>query len=221
VCLGVLLIGQTPRSDYQEFFQSCLPDRGRVLMAGALDELTLEEIKDFSYAEGEPVLATASREGVPIVVPAEEVHRRLPDKVRFLEQGGADIIVVTCTGQFPFLKSRVPLVLPSEVLAHNCLALARDNQVGVLVPLAEQISQLREKWVAIGLDPLFYAVSPFTQKDQVAEAGEVLAAQGAGLIIMDCMGYEQWMKDAVRKASGKPVIAARTLLAKIVTELAQ
>jgi len=219
--LGVLLIGQEPRPDYEAFFRACLPEDGRVLVTGTLDDLSLEEIRSLPCPEGEPVLVTLSREMVPIKVPAKEAHRRMPDKIRFLEESGAHIIVVICTGRFPFLKSRVPLVFPSEVLSHNVAALAGGKRVGVMVPLPQQIPQLRDKWLAAGVDPVFHAVSPFTEKDLMEEAGLKLAEFDPTLIVMDCMGYEPEMKQAVKKAARRPVIAARSILARVVSELAE
>lgn len=218
--IGALLIGHSPRADFDEYFRACLPPGGELLQVGALDDLTTAEIQSIPIREGEDVLATITRDQVPVTVPTEAIHARMPEKLAFLEKNGVDIAVVCCTGEFQFLHSAVPLFLPSEILTKTVAAVAAGKKISVLIPLAEQAEQLRPRWVAAGLDPVFHTVSPFTQKEALADAGRQCAAEDTAIVVMDCMGYDQAMKDTVRQAAGKPVVSARTILAKVIAELA-
>lgn len=217
--LGVALIGQGPRPDYEAFFKQCLFDDDEVLIKGALDDLTLDEIKKLKPGKGDGVLATVDRNYVPIVIPEPEVKKRLPQKIKEMEQEGANIIVVVCTGQFTELISNIPLVLPSEVLSHAVSAVARGCRIGVLVPEKEQIPQLRTKWITVDAESYIEAVSPFHQGDLIQEACNKLVRFDPTVIVMDCMGYDCKMRESARLASGKPVISARSILAKFICEL--
>ncbi|MGI5839508.1 MAG: AroM family protein [bacterium] len=218
--IGALLIGHSPRADFDEYFHACLPPGGELLTIGALDDLTTAQIQTLPIRSGEDVLATITRDKVPVTVPTEAVHARMPEKLAFLEANGADIVVVCCTGDFPFLQSRVPLFLPSEILTKVVAAVAAGKKISVLIPIAEQAEQLRPRWVAAGLDPVFHTVSPFTEPESLADAGRKCAAENTAIVVMDCMGYTRAMKDTVRRSAGKPVISARTILARVIAELA-
>jgi len=218
--IGALLIGHSPREDFAEYFRACLPPDGKLLQVGALDDLTTAEIRALPVREGDDVHATLTRDKVALTVAAREIHRRMPEKLAWLERNGADIVVVCCTGEFGFLKSTVPLFLPSEILTKTVAAIAAGKKISVLIPIAEQAEQLKPRWVAAGLDPVFHTVSPFTEPDALADVGRRCGAEASALIVMDCMGYTGTMKDTVRQAAGKPVVSARTILAKVIAELA-
>lgn len=217
--LGVILIGQTPRKDHEENFSRCISKDDQLMMLGALDDLSLSEIQNLKPAGNEGVLATLSREGVPIVVPETEIIQRIPEKIKIMEKKGADLIVIVCTGEFPKFAAKVPLVFPSRVLTNNVKAVAEGSKVGIILPLREQFVHAAPKWAQVGVEPVFEAVSPFTAADSLKDAVKNLTAQGVMLIVLDCMKYDQQIKEEARLLSGLPVIAARTMLEKYVSEL--
>jgi len=217
--LGAILIGQTPRKDYEELLNGCLSENDELIMLGALDDLNLAEIQQLKPIEGEGVLATLSRENMPIVVSEQEVIKRIPEKIRIMEKKGASLIVIICTGQFPEFNAKVPIVFPSKVLLHNVKVIAEGKKVGVIVPLDEQKTQLKPRWVQAGVEPVFGVVSPFTENVVMKDSVKKLTEQDVMLIVMDCMKYDQQIKEEVMALSGKPVIAARTLLTKYLSEL--
>jgi len=192
-------------------------------MRGVLDEFSLQEIQSFTYQDDEEVLATLSREMIPITIPAREVYSRMQSKIDDLEKSDVDVIIVVCTGKFPDLQSRAPLILPSEALALNVAAIARGKTVSVFVLLPQQVEQLRKKWQAVGVEPIIYTVSPFSHKSKsyFYEISKKLEEDGSLFIVMDCMGYDSSMKQIVSEVSGKLVITARTLLSKVISELAE
>ncbi|TCP29595.1 AroM protein [Scopulibacillus darangshiensis] len=90
--------------------------------------------------------------------------------------------------------------------------------LGVIVPLAEQIQWLKEKWQGFGLDVLYASASPYASDDFRDPAWE-LKMKGADIIVLDCMGYTVEHQAIVRNASGLPVILSRSLVAKVADEL--
>ncbi len=92
--------------------------------------------------------------------------------------------------------------------------------MGVITPLPEQIPQTRDSWQAVGIDPLLEAASPYESLDPVIEAALRLKEKGADLIVLDCMGFTEEAKDAVRRASSRPTVCARTIVRRVLGELA-
>ncbi len=219
VKLGILTIGQTPRPDYEQAFRPCLPPDGEMIIVGALDDLTLAEIQALPLPEGAESLATLSREGVSLTVAADEIHHRMPAKLRALEEQGVSTVVVGCTGDFSFLTASIPLLLPSIILTKTVTAVAAGQKIVVVIPLAGQADTLRPRWEAAGFDPVFHTVSPFSSAEILAAAGRACAAEHPALIVLDCMGFSQAAKEAIRAAAGIPVVAAQSLLARVTAEL--
>ncbi len=218
--VGLLYIGQSPKEDYVSFFRAGLPEGTEILQAGAMDDLTLEEIRALPIREGEPILIMQTRDLVTVTASKALVEERLAGKVDLLESLGAEVIVVLCTGKFPSLSSKVLLLEPSEILFKTVVAVSRGRKVGVITPLPEQILQTRVSWLAVGVDPLLEAATPYESLDPVVETALRLKEKGADLIVLDCMGFTDEAKEAVREASGKPTICARTIVRRVLGELA-
>ena len=65
------------------------------------------------------------------------------------------------------------------------------------------------------------AASPYVAADEVTAAARDVAERGADLIFMDCMGYSLAMKARARAAAGgRPVILARSAVARVLAEVA-
>jgi protein AroM len=60
--------------------------------------------------------------------------------------------------------------------------------------------------------------SPYFETDFEA-VGRACRTSGASLVVMDCLGYTLAMKAAVTRASGLPVLLARSLAARLAAEL--
>ena len=185
-----------------------------------MDDLTLEEIRALPVREGEPILVMQTRDLVTVTASKAQVEDRLAGKIKLLENLGAQVIVVLCTGKFPCLSSKALLLEPSEILFKTVASVSRGRKVGVITPLPEQIPQTRDSWQAVGIDPLLEAASPYESLDPVIEAALRLKEKGADLIVLDCMGFTEEAKDAVRRASSRPTVCARTIVRRVLGELA-
>ena len=53
-----------------------------------------------------------------------------------------------------------------------------------------------------------------TARDRPVQAAKELVAEGADIIVMDCMGYTKEHREAVHQATGKPVIHPKSILGK-------
>lgn len=218
--LGILLIGQTPRKDYERIFSECLNEGDELMMEGILDEFSTQELKKMGAKENDPVLTTLDRYGNQIIIADHEIVNRMPEKIQKLKAKGADMVVVVCTGEFPDVNIDIPIIIPDKVLRYNTKAIAEGKNVAIFVPLEEQKVQMKSRWLDVGVTPVIHAVSPFTDQIEISQdIIDDLNEKGIALVVLDCMKFNQADKNKIRETIGKPVICAKTLLIKIVSEL--
>jgi protein AroM len=219
--IGIVTIGQAPRTDILPIFQKYFSESG-VIQAGALDGLQKEEIdQTLSPAQGDYVLTTRLKTGESVVLARHKIQPLLQQKVNELEAAQCDPILVLCTGVFENLTTKKSVLLePDHVIPPVVAALIKGRKLGVIAPLEEQIDSLEEKWTEVGLFPYMAAASPYTgDRDKWGRAVEKLKKQGAEMLLMDCMGYDEQMKAEVMEISGLPVILSNALVAKLMSEL--
>jgi len=218
--LGVLLIGQTPRKDYEEVFSQCLSEGDELIMEGILDGFSAQELKSLNSSGKGPVLTTLDRNGDQIVIAEHEITDRMPEKIQGLRARGADLVVVVCTGKFPEQNIDIPVIFPDKVLRYNTKAVAEGKNVAIFVPLSEQKEQLKSRWTDIGINPVIHVVSPFTDNVELSrELIDDLNEKDVSLIVLDCMRFDRKAKERIQAVTGKPVICAKTILIKVVSEL--
>jgi protein AroM len=219
--IGIVTIGQAPRTDVQPIFQKYLPGV-EVVQAGALDGLQKDQIdQTLSPVDGDYVLTTRLQTGDSVVVARHKIESLLQQKVYQLEDTQCDPILVLCTGVFESLTTKKSVFLePDHVIPPVVAALIKDRKLGVIAPLVEQIDDLEEKWTNVGLYPYMAAASPYTgDHPEFERAVQELKAQGAEVLLMDCMGYDELMKADVMEISGLPVILSNALMVKLMSEL--
>ncbi len=218
--IGFVTIGQSPRVDVVPEMVPLLPPSCEIVEIGALDGLSDSEIEQLTPQEGDYLLITRLADGRSVTVMRDAILARLQGCVDQLVARGVDLVALLCTGDLPSLVCPVPLVLPQPLLYHTVAALAAAGaKIGVVIPLAGQVEQMRRQWAELGMSPAMAPANPYGDGGEWQDAGRNLAAMGADLLVMDCLGYTQKAKQAVREASGKPVILARSLLARVICEI--
>lgn len=218
--LGVIVIGQSPRPDCVELFGSCLGEGDEVIVTGCLDDMSPADLETMKPAAGEKVLVGLDRNMNPITIPDALVRSRIPEKIREMEQAGANLVMINCSGRFERPECSVPLILPGDVLEHAILAIAAGRKVGVIVPDAEQIEQTRQQFIELGVVPQVEAASPFGPRENLAEACGRLEAFGPEIIVMDCTSFDSEIRAFTRELTGKAVITAESVLLKFISEMA-
>ncbi|CAN7535362.1 AroM family protein [Bosea sp. LjRoot90] len=219
--LGTLTIGQAPRADITPILDAVLAPELPRLHAGVLDGLSREEIaRDFAPQPDGALLITKLLDGTSVVIDRARTERAAQAKLAMLEDAGCSTILMLCTGHFASLATRRSrLIEPDRILPPTVAALVQGAQLGIIVPLAEQIASEAGKWVPLARAPIYAAASPYgSDGPSVAEAAEALAEGGAQILLMDCMGFvERHRQEAA--AAGLPVILSNALIAKIVSEV--
>lgn len=215
--LGFATIGQAPRND---ILASMLGAYGtEVLQAGALDGLDGDAFHTLRPQPGEPVLVSRLANGEQVWLSKPRVGPYLQDAVDRLAAHGAQVICVLCTGAFPGLRSSAQLVFPDQLLSAVVDVLAPCGRLGVLMPDADQEDMLRSKWQRQGRELTFASVSPYRDGEPAFHtAAAALAAAGAQLIVMDCMGYTREMQAWVAASSPPPALLSNALVGSILRE---
>lgn len=216
--IGAITIGQSPRMDIVPELRMLVQGQVAILEKGALDGLTLDQIKGLKPRGEDEVLITRLRDGTEVTVGRSYILPRLQERIFELAQADVSLIVLLCTGDFPHLRSEKPLIKPGRLLPAILSSISFNGTLGVLVPSQSQVPYMIAKYHNCAIETMAYAASPYQEQEALIEASEKLS-QVAGLIVMDCLGYDVRMKETVKQITAKPVVLARSILAGAIREL--
>jgi protein AroM len=210
--LGIVTIGQTPRPDLVQTFSAAAPG-ARVTIDGALDGLADDHIAGLAVPGSYPLLVRL-RSGTNAEIPRDCLVPLIEESARRLVSDGATLVVLACAGEFPPLACAVPLVVPGRVLPAVVRALAAGKRIGVVTPNAAQLPFAGDKWRRDGFDAVVADASP-VRHDQLAATATAMRDADVALVVLDCMGHDAAYRDEFTRISGRPTIAAQTLVAEI------
>jgi protein AroM len=214
--IGLVTIGQSPRADIVPEIAGMLTG-SEIVEAGALDGLSREAIAARQPGPGDLTLVTRLADGSHVQVAKRHIIPLMQERISELEARVAAILII-CTGAFPQLASRVPL-LETQKLLHHAVKGMCSGPVGVIIPEAVQIPMAEDMWRTSGLEPVVVAGSPYKEPAQLAGAARQLAGRDIELVVLDCIGFTLAMKQAVKELVQKPVVLPRTLAARLLAEL--
>lgn len=213
--VGLLTIGQSPRTDITPTIQSIIGPHIDIVEAGALDFLSEAELTKVRPKATDAVFVSRLRNGQSIhinkaaLLPLlEKALKRIEDRV--------SVIIMLCTGDVPSLTSVKPIIYPDKLLKHLIYGIHGNEKIGIIVPVESQKTTLLHKWGNI--DVVAEAASPYEDSD-IKAAAQSLKAQGASLLVLDCIGYQEKHKQEAFSATGLPVILPQTLVARVAAEL--
>ncbi len=216
----MVTIGQSPRVDIIPEMEKILGPEVEIVQSGALDGMTLEEVRKFYPRKGDSILCTRMSDGTEVVVGRRWIVPRVQACINLLAEKGSDVIVFLCTGLFPPFTSKKPFIESQKILDHFILALDGEKEkIGLLIPLPDQIKQARRKYGRLKGKVIIEAASPYAAEDRVSAAAEALKKADPHVIVMHCMGYTQGMKRKVMEITRRPTVLARSLVARVVKEL--
>lgn len=218
--VGMITIGQSPRVDIVPEMKEILGTEVEILEAGALDGLSLNEVKRLHPRRGDYILCTRMTDGGEVVVAKRFILPRVQQCIDLLTERGAEILLFLCTGRFPEFSSKRLFIESQKILDHFILALQGDKErMGLIIPLADQMEQAKKKYDRLKGETIIKAASPYAEEDEVSWAAKELKNADPHVIVMHCMGYTQAMKKKVLEITGKPTVLARSLVARTLKEL--
>lgn len=214
--VGVLTIGQSPRVDVTPSIQHILGNTVDIVEAGGLDRIRDDDFYSITPDKGEVTYISRLRNGESIKIGKSKLIPLLQAELNKLEEQVSAVIML-CTGDFPTIINKKPLIYPDKLLCHTVQAILSKGKLGLVVPLEEQRNTLTQKWKSTGIELCVEVASPYEDSDK-KRAAQKLKNQGAELIVLDCMGYDETHKKEAMEGSGLPVLLPRTLTARIVAE---
>jgi protein AroM len=219
--LGTLTIGQAPRPDVTPIIDAHVPASVRRIHKGVLDGLPRGEIaRRYGAAPGEAALITRLHDGGTVELSRRRMQDGVQEALVALEDAGCDAILLLCTGTFDGLSCRRAwLIEPDHVIPPLVAGLVERRSIGVVVPIAGQIASESRKWRALTQPPLFAVASPYSEAPEaLVAAGADLERRGAEAIVLDCIGFTERHRAALRPL-GLPVILSNAAVARAVGEL--
>lgn len=223
--LGVLTIGQAPRADGLACDVARVVGREfEVVERGALDGLTAAEAGRLAPAEDDDLMVTLLFDGTPVRVGKRAILRRLQERAARLEDDGVAATLLACTGRFPDFDHRRPLLQPQAALYGVVKGLANESRIATMPPLLEQSEMARREWAALGVpDVVVVAADPYGPDSHRAVAAAAARAErsGAGVLFMDCFGFDLEMRDIAAANFTGHVVLARSMAARLLAEIAR
>jgi protein AroM len=219
--IGLITIGQSPRTDVVPDMASILGGDVEIVEAGALDDHTPEQIAALAPAGDDQILVTRLADGSPVFVGRTRIVALVEARIAALEERGVALNVLLCTGEFPRLAARRPLLEPQPLLTGLLRAMTFPGRLGVLTPSERHVPQTAARWRAAGFDVHVAVLSPYDESDPAAvrRAGAALRAADVGVVVMDCIGFRRKTRDEIASLTGAPTLLANLLVARAAAEL--
>lgn len=217
--VAAITIGQTPRDDVAGELEKVLGSEVRVVQAGALDDLTRNQIDALAPAGDDDALITRLRDGTEVIVGKSRILSRLQGCLDRLA-GDSEAATILCAGTFPPFRSPHPIVMPDRCMAAMVDAAFDGRHLGVIVPIDQQRESYRTRWSRVDPRVTVVVASPYDDPARLVSASEELRRAGVSLVVMECMGFTSGMKHIVRDVTGAPALLPATVLARVLAELA-
>ena len=219
--VGLITVGQAPRTDVVPDMTAILGGDIDIVEGGALDGLSREQIARLAPEGDDEILVTRLADGSSVFVGKTKMIPRVEARIAALEAEGVGLNVLLCTGEFPRLAARKPLLEPQQLLLGLLRAMTFPGRLGVLTPSERHVPQTEERWRRSGFDAVVAPLSPYEEDDAavVKRAADALRAGGAGLVVMDCIGFRRKTRDEVAQLTGAPTLVANLLVARVAAEL--
>jgi protein AroM len=218
--IGIITIGQSPRPDVIEEMSPFFGENVNVLERGALDGLTLEQVKELSPDSGMMPLCTRMSDGTEVLIAKEKIIPRIKRSIDELNENKVSIILLLCVSSFPPFESACLVVHPQRIV-DRCVEslIGEKHHLGIVIPIPEQENWVRENFSHI--TPLITVTdaSPYGDRSRFSHASKVLREADCDLIVMYCMGFTHELTKEVRALTGKPVILSSSIVARTIGEL--
>ena len=125
------------------------------------------------------------------------------------------------TASITCLAARNSILLePLRIIPPLVASIVEGHQVGVIVPVAELLLTQEQKWQVLQTPPVYAVANPIHgSEQQLIDAGKDLLEQGADVLMLDCLGFNQRHRDLLQKSLDVPVLLSNVLIARLASEL--
>ncbi len=218
--IGMLSIGQSPRHDILPPIKEILGSEHEILEAGALDEITKEEIAELRFRPDDYLLVSRLRDGTEVKIHKRFILPRLQQKIHELEERGSKITVIMCTGIFPAFESKRLVITPQEILKGVIDSTLKKGKLTIVYPAEEQMHRAETVYGRDGITVFADHLSPYESNVDIEELSNRIKIIDPDLIFLNCFGYSQNVKKVIAQITGKPIIHSNAVVARVIKELA-
>lgn len=217
---GVITIGQSPRPYIMNSIAPILECSFDIIEDGALNEYSYDEIsKEFPLKPNSDFFVTELSDGTEVHINLEYIKPLIQKAIERLEDRGAEIIVLMCTGEMGKFKSNVLFVESSEIIKNVTVALGKHKKVGVLIPDENQRIQMENRWMGTNVDAEICALSPYLSIEEAKKEIAKFKDRSWDIAVLDCMGYTEEMKQAISDKLNIRVLLSRSIVAAVISQL--
>ena len=216
--IGLVTTSQTPRSDVVPSLRKMIGGSVEFVEAGALDDLTKEEILKLTPKSDADLLVSRTRDGSEIIFGKSHIIPRLQKCIDSLNAKGVEAIALLCAGSFPRFESKAPIIRPDLLMYGFLKSIPNLKKVGLLVPNEKQQGPIGKEFEEEGFQVVTSWLSPY-QQGSVEEAMRPFKRDDVTVISLLCMGHSLELKEKVVQVTSKPAVLSQSLLAKAIDEL--
>lgn len=180
-----------------------------------------EALSMYAAGPGEDEILVLLNDNRVAPVSRYKVTRDLQNIVEVMDGQDFDVILLMCNDDISGLVAHNAILLePQRIIPPLVASIVDGHQVGVIVPMAELLNVQAQKWQALKNEPYYALANPLHESEQeLVEAGQSLLAQGADVLMLDCLGFHQHHRDVLQKSLDVPVLLSNVLLARLASEL--
>ncbi len=223
VRIGMVTIGQAPRDDVVPDMLAQLPFEVEPLQCGAIDGLSLDEVRELAPRNDEAWAVSRMQDGTEVRLAKRELVPRMQQRINELEELGVDLIVPLCASDWSALECRVPFINPGGALNYVVRAMLRPGgTLGAVSPTEAQSQLAEERYAQVGVPAVTTFAQPYTdaaeRQRQCIAAAEMLSKRDVDLIYMSCMGHNREMRSIVREVSGKPTVTSNGIITGLIAQ---
>jgi protein AroM len=216
-------IAESPRDDVVPAMRAYLPADIRVAERGCLDGLSRAEIEALGPETGEVGIVARLQAGGSTLLSHAKILPRMQRCIdELIRDQGSDLVVILCGADWSEIRAERLVVNPGRLFPGVIGGLAHGRRLGIIKPSSGQVEAERARYRGQGIDAVVTSANPYAGEERLALAhlaGEELRDAGCDLIWMTCIGMDAEMRDVVAAVSGKPVVLAQAILARVVSEL--
>lgn len=219
--IGVITIGQAPRTDLIPAVEGFFNEGTQFVQRGVLDHFGEKELEKVKPEPDDTVLVSRLRDGTRVTMAKEKILASIQDIIDDFNELKVDLIVLACTGEFKPFKSQVPVIYPDYLLNHVVQGVFRNKtRIGVITPLPEQAESIETKWKSAGFETLIKSCSPYDFNEKaLLKVADEFKNSTIDTIVLDCIGYTEYMKQIVEEYSNKNVILSRNIVFRNIGEM--
>lgn len=219
--VAILTIGSVSVSEVLPFLTEHISEQ-QITHVSLLGELSREEVQRlYSPAPGEASLLTLLADNTLTHVGRDKISIAMQGIIEQLDNQGYEVILLMSTMPLLGLSARNAILLePDRIIPPLVASIVDGHQVGIILPMPEFIKFQEQKWRKLSNPPHYALANPIHGGDEeLLEAGRKLMAEGANVLVLDCLGFHQKHRDLLQKQLDVPVLLSNVLVARLAAEL--